>query len=136
MADDAQPNAANHKSTISLIVAVTGALLYVAASWYLLRVFAMDKPLPEMSWQRALIIFNGIASVGFACIGVLLGSSVQQISLAGAKADAAQKANTIKEAMEKLRGPVKAGPSDVGGGPMSEESRAQEAYQILLKGLN
>lgn len=131
------------RSIVTTIVALVLAALYVAASWYLLQRFALDKPLPELSWQRALIIFSGITSVGFAAIGVLLGTTVQQVNIAAAreqasaaKAEADKKTKAIKGAITKLTGPPATQPADLGGGPMTEATRVAEAHRALLDGLS
>lgn len=121
---------------VTVLAAVGLTLLYIGASIFLLDRFALDKPLPEESWSRALIIYNGIASVGFAAIGVLLGTSVQQVTVAAAKQEAAKKTAAIKAAAEKLTSPHQGQAGDLGGGPVSEESRIAEAHRLLLEALN
>jgi hypothetical protein len=131
---DAQINAqgAIAKSKISMVVAAVGAVLYLFVSGYLLAKFALDQHLPEVTWQRILIIFNGIASIGYASIGVLLGTSVHQVSLSTARAAIADKSATIKKAYNTLTN----APGDIGGGPASEESRVAQARQVLMDALN
>ena len=127
---------ATKRSAITIGVAIFLTLIYIGASLFLLFCFAADNSLPETSWQRALIIYNGIASVGFAAIGVLLGTSVQQVAVAAAKQDSAKKTEAIKAAAEKLTGAPAGKPGDLGGGPSSEETRISEAHRMLLKALN
>ena len=118
---------------VTTIVALALAALYVAACWFLLRRFALDQRLPELQWQRALMIFSGISSVGFAAIGVLLGTTVQQMNVSAAKADANKKAIAIKGAIAELAGTPGAKPDDIGGG--TADTRAAAARRILLESL-
>ena len=120
------------KTLITTGVALLGAVAYAVVSWRLLQFAQVSDPIPEISWQRTLIIYNGIASGGFSCIGVLLGSSVQLVSLSGARAEAAQKTETIKRALAKLESP----PGDLGGGQKLEDPRLSETKKILMDGLH
>lgn len=119
------------KTFITTSVALFGAAAYAVVSWHLFQSAQASQPIPEISWQRSLIIYNGIASVGFSCIGVLLGSSVQLVSLSAAKAEAAHKTEAIKKALDKLMPP-----GDLGGGENPKERQLSEARQILMDGLH
>lgn len=79
------------------------------------------------NWERALVIFNGVASIGFAAAGVLLGTTVQQANVSNARRDAAEakvgetqaKANetNVKAAgREVIDGLRRAHSDDTGGG--------------------
>jgi len=114
--------------------------LYLYASWYLMGHFtgtnAQGVPVVgELGWSRALVVYNGIASIGFAAAGVLLGTTVQQVNLAAAKADAAKKGAALKDALDKATTPPPAASgSDVGGaGPVV---RLEAVRQALINGLS
>jgi hypothetical protein len=126
-------------SIIALISALIIVALYVASSWFLLQHFVLTQSLPDLSWSRAMVIYNGIASAGFAAIGVLLGTSVQQVNLAAAQTglakaqtDSDNKTQAIKTALNKLNGAVVNTPADLGGGPVREETRVAETVRILM----
>lgn len=131
------------RSWITLSVAIILALLYVGASWLLLNHFVLSKPPgDDATWQRALVIYNGIASVGFAAIGVLLGTSVQQVNLAAAQKDAnaakqeaSDKGNVIKGALDKLSGVAPPSSAEAGGGAAAALTQVNDARKILLGGL-
>lgn len=40
------------------------------------------------NWERALVIFNALSAIGFAAVGVLLGTTVQQVNVANAQKEA------------------------------------------------
>ena len=40
------------------------------------------------NWERALTIFNAFSAIGFAAVGVLLGTTVQQVNVANAQKEA------------------------------------------------
>ena len=125
------------RSLLTTLVALALTGLYIFACWFLVNRFALENPLPDAQWQRALVIFSGISSVGFAAIGVLLGTTVQQVNVsaareqaANAKAEAEKKTGAIKNALATLHNTGK--PDDVGGGA---PERISTAHRILLDGL-
>ena len=127
---------------ITLFAALFIVALYIASSWFLLQHFVLTQALPDLSWSRAMVIYNGIASAGFAAIGVLLGTSVQQVNLAAAQTglakaqfDSNNKTDAIKTALNKLNGAVTNTPADLGGGPAREETRVAETARILMGAL-
>ena len=128
MAQDSRP-------TYTLITAGILVALYVAASWYMFVHFT-NAAGTDVAWQRGLIIYNGVASVGFTAIGVLLGTSVQQASTSAIRAtaessklDAARKGAAIKTALVVSN-------SELGGGTPDEARRAETVRQALMEGLS
>lgn len=88
-------------SSTTKLVAGGGALLYLAFACGLFYL-ASDPHVSETVWNRLLVVFNGIASVGFACFGTLLGTTIQNAKLVEAKAETAKKAQAMTDAMEVL----------------------------------
>lgn len=128
MAQDSRP-------TYTLVTAGILVVLYVAASWYMFAHFASEAG-TDVGWQRGLIIYNGVASVGFTAIGVLLGTSVQQASTSASRSaaessrlDAARKGAAIKTALDVSN-------SELGGGTLDETRRAEAVRQALMQGLS
>lgn len=123
------------KSTIAAIVLTA---IWLVASWYLFDKFAMQTPPLGSNWERALIIYNGLASVGFTAIGVLLGTQVQQANVARArqeaavaKVDATKKGEVIERVTEALTPPT-----DLGGGrPGDAAERLEQVRLALLRGV-
>lgn len=123
------------KTLFAPVIAVLGAIGYAYFTYTLMHDLQAEPEMTETIWQRSLIIYNGVASVGFSCIGYLIGTSIQMASLGAAKIDASQKTATIKQALNKLTSPVAGTPGDVGGGPQSEDHRVPEVRAILIGGL-
>lgn len=40
------------------------------------------------SWDKALVLYNGLCAVGFTAVGVLLGTQVQEVNVVAARRDA------------------------------------------------
>ena len=133
--------AKSNPTRITLIAAIVLTVIYVVWSWYVFSKFAMQTPPNGSSWDHAMVIYNGVASIGFAAIGVLLGTQVQQTNVAraheeaaGAKADAAKKGEVIKRVEELTRSE----PDDRGGGPSKSNDapeRLEQIRQELFRGL-
>src|SRR5438105_15721641 len=111
------------RSVVTTLAALALTVLYIGTCWLFINRFALDNPLPDLQWQRALVIFSGISSVGFAAIGVLLGTTVQQVNVsaareqaATAKADAEKKAGAIRSALSTLNAKGAQATDDKGGG--------------------
>ena len=64
--------------------AITG--IYVLVACVLLYRFGLGDG--AGNWERALTIFNAFSAIGFAAVGVLLGTTVQQVNVANAQKDA------------------------------------------------
>jgi len=132
-------------TTIAIITGIVLALAYLVASWFLFDNFAMQKPPEGSNWERALVIYNGIASVGFAAIGVLLGTQVQQASVARARQEAAEAKVDATEAKvdAKKKGEVIDRVTDVvtpsddlgGGTPADAAERLEQVRLALLRGV-
>jgi hypothetical protein len=104
--------------TVTTIAAIILTLVYLGAAALLLSHFTwVDNPVGN--WERALVIFNGIAAVGFTAVGVLLGTSVQQTNVANARSDAAQAKASEAQIKGAAREVVNAADSDLGGGGFS-----------------
>jgi hypothetical protein len=123
--------------------AIFGSVLFVVVAVVLFNI-ARDKDLTETVWNRLVIVYNSIASVGFACFGVLLGTTVQNAKLIEAKADSAKKGDAMKKAIGVLNqqegGSGGAAdfrqnltPSDASA---AASARAEEASRFLLHGLS
>lgn len=101
---------ATGKGWITIVAAALLTVFYLGTAWYLLNHFALPAN-PEGNWERALTLLNGIAAIGFAAAGVLLGTSVQQVNVASAqkeasdqKAKADRLAEPSKELVDKIPG--------------------------------
>jgi len=88
------------KTMVAMIAAVILAVAYGVVVWLLLDRFAFAEN-PKGNWDHALTIFNSVSAIGFAAIGVLLGTTVQQTNVA--------KAEKEKAVAEKETVAVKAG---------------------------
>jgi hypothetical protein len=88
------------KGWITIVAATLITVFYLWLSWSLLNHFALSAN-PEGSWERALMILNGIGSLGFAAAGVLLGTSVQQANVVKAQKEASDQ----KAKADRLTGP-------------------------------
>ncbi|NNM74236.1 hypothetical protein [Enterovirga aerilata] len=91
---------------IKFVVAVVGVIVYLLSAYYLFGK-ATDPTTTEVIWGRLVIIFNGLASVGLACVGALVGVTVQQAKVTEAKADASRKSDAVKSALDVLTLPAR-----------------------------
>lgn len=132
----------SNPTTIAIITAIVLTGVWLVGSWYLFNYFAMQKPPEGSNWERALVIYNGIASVAFAAIGVLLGTQVQQANVARArqeaaeaKVDATKKGEVIDRVKEAVTTPPKS--DDLGGGTPADaaERRLEQVRQALWMGV-
>jgi len=58
--------------------------LYVVVALVLLSRFGLGDG-SGGNWERALTIFNAFSAIGFAAVGVLLGTTVQQVNVSNAQ---------------------------------------------------
>ncbi|WP_077002717.1 hypothetical protein [Variovorax sp. KK3] len=108
----------NSKLTNGAALLIT--LAFLLASGWLLYAFGLTG---DKAWDRAVVVYNALTSVGFAAVGVLLGTKVQQVNVEKAngeadkaKADAARKADAIKTALTEMGKPPAAAVDEAGGG--------------------
>ena len=97
------------KVTSTKIFAVIFTLVYLGMTWLLFDAFVLGDG-ADARWQRALVLYNPLVSVGFSAIGVLLGAKVEAVRTERVKTAAAE----AKSDIEKSRAAVAAG--DTGGG--------------------
>jgi len=66
------------------------AILYLGYVGFLILKFVLGDG-ADKNWEHALVILNAVSAIGFAAVGVLLGTTVQQVNVANAekKADKA-----------------------------------------------
>jgi len=62
-------------------------VLYVVVALVLLWRFGLGDG-SGGNWERALIFFNAFSAIGFAAVGVLLGTTVQQVNVANTQKEA------------------------------------------------
>ena len=102
------------------------------------------------NWDRSLVIFNALSAIGFAAIGVLLGTKVQEVNVAKAETDkekakaseanlaghSRELSNAAKEVLRKAEG-LKASSKDfqaVGSGSLrdgGDEARLHRAIDSV-----
>ena len=115
--------------------ALVGAGIYVYAA-YLLYGYAVEPKTTPDVWMRLSLIFSGIASIGLASIGVLLGVTIQQSKVTEAKADAQKKKDAVENALKLLPGPDRLrGSSFTGSSADQHVSDVAEARAILDQSL-
>ncbi len=143
MADDrpaasTEPAASDKKgckwgACVTPIAALILAITYLWFTWRIYSDFAMQEP-PTGNWDHAMIIYNGITSVGFAAIGVLLGTQVQQTNVAQAQQEAARARNALKGGLEMTDGAENGG--DKGGAsPTGDAAKLKAIRRTLMSGL-
>src|SRR5690348_802981 len=80
----ASTTAESKKSTAALVIAglLTAAYLVFVG---LLVVWFVVGDGADKKWDHAQIIFNALSAIAFSAVGVLLGTTVQQVNVANAK---------------------------------------------------
>ena len=108
--------------TMTKAAAALIALAFLVGSGVMLYCFGLNTP-DKGNWDHAVIVYNALTSVGFTAIGVLLGTQVQQVNVANAKAetkdakaDGNKKATAIRGAVDALGHPAAASADEAGGG--------------------
>jgi hypothetical protein len=94
-------------SVVATVAAGILAAAYGYVVWILLDRFAFAEN-PKGNWDHALTIFNSISAIGFAAIGVLLGTTVQQTNVIKAEKEkvAAEKERLwLKKKRSRLKEP-------------------------------
>ena len=105
----------NDKRSVFTMVAAAGfSLVYLVAFGFMMWHFALpDKP--EGNWERALVLFNGIASVGLTAVGVLLGTTVQQTNVQNARKDATEAKSNEERLKQGIKDTLNADGGELGG---------------------
>ena len=75
------------KTKGTTIAAWALTLMYLVFGAFLFQKFVLGDG-PDKNWERALVIFNAVSAIGYAAVGVLLGTTVQQVNVANAKKEA------------------------------------------------
>lgn len=127
--------------TYTLVAAVFLGLAWLFASWLMYRRFVQSDQ--TGTWDHALVLYNGLSSVGFTAIGVLLGTQVQQVNVSAARreAETARKSATeAKTDAAKLRAGARAAAkaatpaADLGGGSPADAAKAAAARLDAVRG--
>lgn len=130
---------AQAKNPLAIPVAVAGAVLFLVAAAMLFSI-AQKEGIDEKVWNRLMVVFNSVASVGFACFGVLLGTTVQNAKLIEVKADAAKKTDAMNNAIDTLAKKDQPGSANLTDGRTTgaavPDDRAETASRILRRGLS
>lgn len=106
-AEEASPRPGTPLVTTAAAVALL--LVYLGAAWLLADTFALRAEPKDSSYERAMAIFAGIQSIGFAAAGVLLGVTVQQPRIADARAGE-------RKAKQAIRDVIAPGSDELAGG--------------------
>jgi hypothetical protein len=75
------------KTRVTTIAACVLTAMYLVFGAFLFAKFVLGDG-PDKNWERALIIFNAVSAIGYAAVGVLLGTTVQQVNVTNAKKEA------------------------------------------------
>lgn len=135
---------AQEKNHWAVPTAIVGSMLFVVVAVALFNI-AQNKKLSETIWNRLALVYNSIASIGFACFGVLLGTTVQHVKLTEAKSESTKKGEAMRNAINVLQQQDSGVPQfqNFHDGRLSGDeqaaaanTRAREASQILLQGLS
>ncbi|MDT8274835.1 hypothetical protein RQ734_02110 [Roseomonas mucosa] len=119
---------------------VVGAAVVLTAVFVIFTgIMLMHFVLPDRAvanWERALLLYNAVASVGFAAVGTLLGAQVKSVDVASARGDAA-KAKADQEVIRSKVGEALGRLNDVGdlGGalPAPEAEVVRRTRSILTE---
>ena len=120
----------------TILAATLLIVFWMYATYQLYQDFIVATKQPGGGWERAQAIYSGITSVGFAAIGVLLGTQVQQVNVAAARSDAdkarlgeAKAKGAIKDVLPMLP------PDDRGGGSRDAAVTAESALAAVRQRL-